>query len=162
MDRFRTPPGEAQVGSRLDGSTVFSISPGPFLAPTLGSFWDPLGTHGSTIFAQGPPGPPGWAPLGPPAAPPDPLGAALVACFVSSLASSTPCDPRGPQNDPKMTPNLSKMMFFWAEYRAVLNTSQKNNAGVSPSRRVFLLWLLHDFWGRVQGKRTLIKSTSLP
>ena len=27
----------------------------------------------------------------------------------------------------------------------------KTIAGVSPSRKVFLLWMLHDFGGRVQG-----------
>ena len=45
MPHFQTPPGEAQVSSRVDGSTVFTVCRGPILAPILRSFWEPLGAH---------------------------------------------------------------------------------------------------------------------
>ena len=52
---------------------------------------------GSTIVAKGALALPGWAPLEPPSAPPQPLGAAMEACFVSSMASGTPSEPQNDQ-----------------------------------------------------------------
>ena len=84
MDRFRTPPGEAQVGSRLDGSTVFTVWPGPFLAPILGSFWDPLGTHGLHYCRQRASGAPRLGPIGASSCPSGPSRGCLggmLRCF---------------------------------------------------------------------------------
>ena len=53
MNHFGTLPGEAQVSSRLDESTVFIISPGSFLDPILAPFWTPFGTQGTTMLAKG-------------------------------------------------------------------------------------------------------------
>ena len=43
---FLHPTCEAKVSSRLDGSTVFTVSPGPLLAPILETFWYPFGSQG--------------------------------------------------------------------------------------------------------------------
>ena len=45
-DAFLHPACKAEVSSRLDGSTVFTVSPGPLLAPILEPFWHPVGSHG--------------------------------------------------------------------------------------------------------------------
>jgi len=44
-DVFLHPACKAKVSSRLDGSTVFTVSPGPLLAPILEQFWHPFGRH---------------------------------------------------------------------------------------------------------------------
>ena len=90
MVHFQALAGEAQVSSRLGGSTVFTVSQGPILAPILGHFGTLLGPMGSKIVAKGPPGLPGWAPLVPPSASPESLGAAMEASFMSCMASGTP------------------------------------------------------------------------
>ena len=58
MNHFGTPPGGAQVSSRLGESTVFKISGGSLLGPILAPFWDPFGTPGGHFARQeGPRGP---------------------------------------------------------------------------------------------------------
>ena len=42
-DAFLHPACKAKVSSRLDGSTVFTVSPEPLLAPILNPFWHPFG-----------------------------------------------------------------------------------------------------------------------
>ena len=44
-DAFLHPACKAKVSSRLDGSTVFIVSPGPLLAPILASIWATFGYH---------------------------------------------------------------------------------------------------------------------
>ena len=44
-DAFLHPACKAKVSSRLDGSTVFIVSPGPLLAPILASIWATFGHH---------------------------------------------------------------------------------------------------------------------
>ena len=63
-DRFQAPAREAQVSSRLDGSTVFTVCPGPLLASILASFWDPVGTHGLHYCRQRGSGAPRLGPIG--------------------------------------------------------------------------------------------------
>ena len=94
MTRFQTPARAQKMSSRVDGSAVFHVSQGSILEPILESFWHPLGTHGLHYCRQRASGPP---PAGPhwglhlaDSAPPDPLGAAMEACFVSFMASGTP------------------------------------------------------------------------
>ena len=104
MDRFRTPAGEAQVGSRLDGSTVFTYSQGSISGPILGSFWDPLGTHGLHYYRQMASGAPRLGPIG---ASIDPFGASRGcpgARFLSFMAFRHPLRAPGPQNDPQNDP----------------------------------------------------------
>ena len=64
MDRFQTPAREPEVSSRVDGSTVFTVSQGSILAPILESFWHPLGTHGLHYCRQRASRPPRLDPIG--------------------------------------------------------------------------------------------------
>ena len=52
MNHFGTPPGGAQVSSRVSESTVFKISGGSLLGPILAPFWDPFGTPGGHYARQ--------------------------------------------------------------------------------------------------------------
>ena len=45
MNHFGTPPGGAQVSSRLSESTIFKNSGGSLLDTILPTFWDPFGTQ---------------------------------------------------------------------------------------------------------------------
>ena len=49
---FWSLPGEPEVRSRLDGSTVFMMSPVSLLDPILGSFWDRFGSQGCQFSHQ--------------------------------------------------------------------------------------------------------------
>ena len=60
-ERFQAPPGEAQVSSRLDGSSVFTVCPGPLLASILTPFWHHFGSHGLYYFFLHAPALPGRA-----------------------------------------------------------------------------------------------------
>ena len=46
------PVCKAKVSSRLDGSTVFIVSPGPLLASILEPFWHPVGSHELHYFFE--------------------------------------------------------------------------------------------------------------
>ena len=55
MYHFRTPPEEAEVGSRLHESTVFTVSPGSPSDPILAPFWYPFWVPGLHYSHQGGP-----------------------------------------------------------------------------------------------------------
>ena len=116
-ERFQPPPGEAQVSSRLDGSSVFTVCPGPLLASILTPFWHHFGSHGLYYFFLNAPALPGRAQSEPLSGSPEPFGAAVEPFLVTLIASAPPKSRSGLQNTPRGLQNRSKRVSKRVENR---------------------------------------------
>ena len=107
---------QSQVSSRLNESTVFTVSPGLFLAPILEPFWHPVGSQELHYFFETGSGTSRPGPMRVPICPSGAIGAAVESCFVPLIASGTPPElfrpPKWAQRHPKSMQKGCKQMGF--------------------------------------------------
>ena len=112
---------QSQVSSRLDESTVFTVSPGLLLAPILDPFWHPVGSQELHYFFERGSGTPRPGPIGAPICPSGAIGAAVESCFGPLIASGTPRELSGLQNGPRGLQNRSKRHLKGFQTEGVLH-----------------------------------------